>query len=289
MQTHPEVRTNATRPFLKWAGGKQRLIAQLTPLLPPGNRLIEPFVGAGSVFLSTNYDSYLLNDANADLMSVWRIVKSQPVQLWQGASKYFTEEYRSPAGFQELRERFNRTSDAFERAALMLYLNRFAFNGIYRVNSKGEFNTPYAHLKVLPTLNLDVLQAASKRVQHAQLTCGDFADAIEHAGEGDVVYCDPPYSDSEEAPSFVGYTSSRFDHEEHRRLVSCSAAAVRRGATVLISNHDTPETRRLYSGWEHYQLEARRSVSADPARRGMAKELVAVLRKRLVLVNWPVK
>lgn len=278
MHSHPSSSTDTTRPFLKWTGGKQRLLKQLLPLLPQGRRLIEPFMGAGSVFLGTSYPSYLLNDANADLASVWRALKQRPEEFCTLASQHFVEENRSKEAFLSLRDRFNQTSDAFVRATLLPYLNRFGFNGLYRVNSKGRFNSPYGHPQKLPPDGRDLMMAAARKLERAEVMCGDFLAALEAAAEGDVVYCDPPYSDLEHAPSFVGYTSRRFGPEQHVRLVEASLAAVRRGATVLISNHNTPETRDLYRGWDLHQLEVRRSVSADPERRGTALELVAIKR-----------
>jgi DNA adenine methylase len=186
MQSHPPSSADHTRPFLKWTGGKQRLLKQLLPLLPNGCRLIEPFVGAGSVFLGTNYPSYVLSDANPDLAAVWQALKESPEEFCRLASQHFVEENRSKEAFMRLRERFNRTSDVFERATLLPYLNRFGFNGVYRVNAKGIFNCPYGHPKNLPSAGVQMMLAASQKLQRAQVMCSDFSAAIETASAGDV-------------------------------------------------------------------------------------------------------
>lgn len=277
MHTHPATAATASKPFLKWTGGKQRLLSQLLPLLPVGkNRLIEPFVGAGSVFLATDYECCIINDANPDLVAVWAALQNRPVEFMRRAASYFQEENRSQDAYRRLRARFNLEADAFERAGMLPYLNRFGFNGIYRVNSKGMFNTPYGKPKVLPNFPWDQMEAASRRLERCLILNGGFRAAIEMAEEGDVVYCDPPYVD-DSAPSFTQYTSARFGIDQQYELVLACEAAVERGATVLISNHDTATTRALYAGWDIHEVSVRRSVSADAGARGIAGELVACL------------
>jgi DNA adenine methylase len=267
-----------TKPFLKWAGGKVRLLPQLLPLFPPGSkRLIEPFVGAGSVFLATDYDSYVINDANPDLVAMWTALQSRPREFMERAAELFVEQNRYPEAYVSIRAQFNAEVDSFERAVLLPYLNRFGFNGLYRVNSKGEFNVPYGQLKELPYFRWDEMEAASRKLQRCLILNGGFRAAIEMAGEDDVVYCDPPYVDDDE-PSFTQYTSARFGIAHQYELVQACEAAVERGATVLISNHDTDTTRALYTGWDIHEVSVRRSLSASAASRGTARELVARLR-----------
>lgn len=279
MYQHPTPASHNTcsKPVLKWSGGKSRLLKQLLPLLPPGKRLIEPFVGAGSVFLGTDYDSYVINDANADLMAMWAALQARPREYMERASAMFVDENRSLEAYASIRARFNAEVDSFERAVLLPYLNRFGFNGLFRVNSKGVFNVPFGKPKRLPLFPWDAMEAASRKLQRCLVLNGGFKAAVQMAGEGDVVYCDPPYVD-DAAPSFTQYTSARFGMAQQRELVHACEAAVERGATVLVSNHDTVTTRALYAGWDIHEVSVRRSVAAKGESRGVARELVASLK-----------
>lgn len=280
MHKHPpsaHIPVPPSKPFLRWPGGKGRLLPQLLPLLPSGRRLIEPFVGAGSVFLAANYQSYVINDANPDLVAMWVALQAQPGKYMERANSFIVEENRTPQAYVELRKRFNEEVDSFERAALLLYLNKFAFNGIYRVNSRGKFNVPFGDPKKMPRFPWEEIEAASRRLEQCLILNGGFRGAIDLAGEGDVVYCDPPYV-STDRPSFIGYTAAGFGMEQQRDLVAACEEAVSRGAIAVISNHDTATTRELYSGWDIHQVSVRRSVAAEGSARRFAQELVATLK-----------
>lgn len=270
--------TRQTKPFLKWAGSKLRVLPQLLPLLPADSpRLIEPFVGAGAVFLGTSYKSYVINDANPDLIAVWSAMQCRPREFMERAVELFIEGNRSSEAYNDIRARFRAETCTFERAVMFPYLNRFCFNGLFRVSAKGVYNSPYGKPETMPLFPWDRMEAASQKLQQCLILNGGFRGAIEMAGKGDVVYCDPPYVD-DATPSFTQYTSARFGIAQQYELVLACEAAVERGATVLISNHDTETTRRLYAGWEIHEVSVRRSLSARAASRGVARELVACLR-----------
>ncbi|MDP3812184.1 MAG: Dam family site-specific DNA-(adenine-N6)-methyltransferase [Hydrogenophaga sp.] len=266
-----------SRPFLKWAGGKQRLLQDIKARLPHGKRLIEPFLGAGSVFLGSSYPSYLLGDANPDLMAVWSALQNRPREFIERSSELFNASKCTAEAYYGLRNEYNQLSDRFERAVLFVYLNRFGFNGIYRVNSKGKFNTPFGRPVTTPHFPWDELKSAADKLQLATLHAGGFRFLMEEAGEGDVVYCDPPYSDFDRA-SFTAYTQSGFRVAQHEELCCLARDASERGAVVVVSNHDSEHTRTLYSGWTIHELEVRRSVAGAPGSRGMSREVLAVLR-----------
>ena len=273
--------TTTTRPALRWAGGKQKLLKDLLVLLPapqPGSRLIEPFLGAGSVFLGTTYEQYLLNDANPDLVAFWNALKCRPAEFIAAASSYFVEANRTEQAYLALRNRFNQSTDRYERATLFPYLNRFNFNGLYRVNSRDEFNVPYGKPKCLPTFDVERYEAAAAKLANAIVLNGGFAGVLEEAGQGDVVYCDPPYLPAEGAQSFVDYTKAGFTLEDQIKLEYLARAATYRGATVLISNRDTPQARELYRHWQIHEVSVSYSVSAKASSRGHTKELVAILQ-----------
>jgi DNA adenine methylase len=270
-----------TRPALRWAGGKQKLLKDLLALLPPpipGRRLIEPFVGAGSVFLGTTYERYLLNDANPDLIAVWNALKCQPGEFIAAASSYFVEANRSEQAYLALRKRFNQSSDRFERATLFPYLNKFNFNGLYRVNARDEFNVPYGKPKRVPAFDIERFENTASKLANAVLMNGGFAGALEEAGPGDVVYCDPPYLPAERAQSFVDYTKAGFSLADQASLEYLAREAAYRGATVLISNRDTPQARELYQEWAIHEVSVPYSIGGAAASRRHTKELVAILQ-----------
>lgn len=279
MHTHPENAQDPyqSRPFLKWAGGKQRLVKHIQQHLPRSGRLIEPFLGAGSVFLGTSYNEYLLGDANADLMAMWVALQNRPREFIERAELMFRPEYWSSEAYYRLRDEYNDQADRFERAVLFVYLNRFGFNGVYRVNRKGKMNTPYGKPAALPRFPWDELTQAALKLQRATLHAGGFRFALEQARQGDVVYCDPPYSDVGK-DSFTAYTEGGFGVAEHEELCSLARVAAGRGATVAISNHLNDHTRALYRGWDLVELSVHRSVASDQASRGTASEVLAVLR-----------
>ena len=272
---HTKHPTPQSRPFLKWAGSKQRLLPSLLPLLPLGKRLIEPFVGAGSVFLATDYPSYVVNDANPDLVAMWSALKERPRQFIQDASALFCESNWSQGRYLELRDEFNLAADRYSRAVLLPYLNRFGFNGLYRVNRSGAFNVTYGDPVRLPQFPFDAAARAADQLRRAVVLGGDFGSALEMAGPGDVVYCDPPYLNSTKGATFQAYTAAGFGLSDHQRLVSTAKAAVDRGARVFVSNHDTAEARELYRGFRLHSMEALRTVAASSSARVRCKELVA--------------
>ena len=234
-------------------------------------------MGAGSVFLGSGFERCLINDANPDLVAVWAALQARPAEFIGRSEEFFVEANRTKEAYMVIRAQFNETSDRFERAVRLPYLNRFGFIGLYRVNQSGGFNVPYGAPAALPGFPKDQMTAASARLQSCIVMNGGFRAAIDEAAVGDVVYCDPPYSQLGEADSFVSYTSSGFGSEAHEELVEACVMAVSRGAVALISNHDTPATRALYRGWRIEQVSVRRSIAANAANRGVVQELVAVL------------
>lgn len=280
MHEHPKSSSpssSGSKPWLKWSGGKVRLLPQLLPLLSPGQRLIEPFVGAGSVFLASDYVSYVLADANPDLIAAWVALKERPREFAERAADFFTAEHHSKDAYLRVRSEFNQLIDPFERAVRLPYLNRFGFNGLFRVNRRGEFNVPYGAPSTLPNFHWNRFATAADKLARCTVINGGFAGTIALAGVGDVVYCDPPYLQSARGESFTGYTAQGFGVAEHEQLLECCLQAVSRGAKVLISNHDTPDVRRLYGGWHVEPLTVRRSVGASAASRGQTEEVVAML------------
>lgn len=283
-QTWPASTTEPTEPFLKWAGSKRRLLSQLLPLLPHGKRLIEPFVGGGSVFMSTDFDAYLLADINPNLMGLYGALKCDPSAVVADAQALFVDANCNQETYNALRARFNdpRTTQG-DRAALFVYLNKFAFNGLYRVNKDGRMNVPFAHLDKVPGFPAATMEGFAKKLTQAQLQCADFAAVIEQAGPGDVVYCDPVYvgdvdAQGQQRKSFAAYDSQGFGMEQQQRLAQLARSLSSRGIPVVISNNDTAVTRALYAGAEFHGVTAYRSIAASTSARGKVTEMVVVFR-----------
>lgn len=277
MHQHPQAACAPAKPFLKWAGGKQRLVSSILKLLPAQGRLIEPFVGAGSVFLSGRYHQAVINDANVDLVALWTAIKERPAQFCRDASALFRAKNHCAESYQRIRHEFNESDDRYERAVRFIYLNRFGFNGVYRVNSRGEYNVPYGRPPAMPSFPWDQIEAASCRLARAIVLGSDFRFAMEMAKEGDVVYCDPPYLPMGET-AFTAYTPRGFGASEHAALVEAAYAAASRGAVVAISNHDTQQSRLLYTNFEVHALSCTRHVAGKTQSRIAAKEVLAVLK-----------
>lgn len=277
----PKNKNIGTRPFLKWAGGKFRLIERIRGHLPPGKRLVEPFVGSGAVFLNLDYPSYLLADINPDLIGLYRLLQSEGDAFIERARRYFVDANNTPEQYYQLRERFNHGTDPEDKAALFIYLNRHGYNGLCRYNSQGGFNVPFGRYKRIyfPEAEMRVFH---QRSQRAEFICADFSDVMKKARKGEVVYCDPPYSPLSETASFTAYASrkfgraAQFNQEQQEILARLSAKLAKRGIPVLLSNHDNEFTRSAYASAQLTRFPVRRFISCNGQRRENADELLAL-------------
>ncbi|MCL6452780.1 MAG: Dam family site-specific DNA-(adenine-N6)-methyltransferase [Alicyclobacillus sp.] len=265
------------KPFLKWAGGKHRIVGRVRALLPAGTRLIEPFVGSAAVFLNTSYPHALLADANPDLIQLYQVLRADGRGFIEAAGRLFTPENNTAAAYYELRRAFNAETDVRRKAALFLYLNRHGYNGLCRYNRRGAFNVPFGRYKQ-PYFPEPELWYFYQRAQSAQFRTADFATVMDEAVPGDVIYCDPPYVPLSKTARFTSYSSAEFGVDAQRRLAECARAAAARGIPVLISNHANEVTEELYAGAEIHVFEVRRSISCDGTNRGTALEMLALFR-----------
>ncbi|HFV8626303.1 TPA: Dam family site-specific DNA-(adenine-N6)-methyltransferase [Escherichia coli] len=266
------------RSIFKWAGGKFGVLEQIFRYLPEGKRLIEPFVGGGAVFMNAGYQENLLNDVNADLINFYKTLQREAHSLITLAHRFF-QGYNTQEGYLAVRNAFNKqVYDDLHRAAAFLFLNRHCFNGLTRYNQAGEFNVGYGKYKT-PYFPLQEMEAFLGAEGRSEFVCGDFAAVIEAAGEGDVIFCDPPYEPLPNTEEFTNYSGHDFKFEEQKRLVSLLTDAHRRGAKVLITNSGAPNIRELYhdSGFRVEPLFARRSVSCKGDTRGVAHDVIAIL------------
>jgi DNA adenine methylase len=265
------------RAFLKWAGGKYNLMEAIVGHLPEADTLVEPFVGAGSVFLNTNYSKYLLNDINADLIHLYRFLQQKPQQLIDDARLLFVDNNNEKSVFLAMRQLFNQTTDPYQRSLLFLFLNRHCYNGLCRYNQSGFFNVPFGKYKK-PYFPEAELEAFAEKAKRATFVCMDYQQLFAQLPAEAAVYCDPPYVPLSKTASFTSYAKNSFNLDDQADLANLSEQAQQRGHPVLISNHDTSWTRKIYQGAELHSIQVGRSISQKGSSRGKVAELFALYK-----------
>jgi DNA adenine methylase len=266
------------KPFLKWAGNKYQIVERIKAVLPPGKRLIEPFVGSGAVFLNADYSCYHLADANPDLINLYQQLQRGGETFIDHCRSYFTPANNTPDAFYTLRQQFNETSDAVEKGALFLYLNKHCYNGLCRYNAKGGFNVPFGRY-TKPYFPEAEMRFFAQRAAAATFVTANFVTTMELAEPGDVVYCDPPYVPLSATANFTSYSADRFGAEEQRQLAEMAETLHGRGVAVVLSNHDTEFTRLAYQrATELVYFPVQRYISCDGANRNKVDELLAIYR-----------
>ncbi len=270
------------KPYLKWAGGKRKLVAELLPHLEVGRtrRLVEPFCGSAAVSLALHdrFGRFWLNDTNPDVIAVLEALRDNPSALIEETRELFVPENNVDTRYYELRAELNGRPPR-SRTALFLYLNRHGYNGLCRYNASGEFNVPFGRYKN-PGAPLEELHAARALARKAHLTSDDFRAVMVECRKGDTVYCDPPYVPLSKTASFTKYAVRDFGRADQEALVEAAVQAAKRGATVVVSNHATEETRRRYrrAGAHVHEVDVKRSISCDGSNRAVVREVIAVFR-----------
>lgn len=266
------------RPFLKWAGGKYGVLDAISFHMPHGKRLIEPFVGAGSVFLNFRFDSYLLADINHDLINLYRQMQMFPDALISTA-KTLVADCNHGGAYEDIRHEFNeRQANATRHAALFLALNRTCFNGLCRYNNNGVFNVGW-NKKPDSMFPLPELLFWNGNTTRHTFNCAHFTETIAQAGDGDVIFADPPYEPLPDTNGFVKYGKDGFTFDDQIMLADALVAAIERGARVVITNSRAPKIIDLYvsRGFSVNRLEARRSISCVATTRGNVFDIIATL------------
>lgn len=262
------------RPFLKWAGGKQRLISQYQDYFPDFrqiNSYYEPFVGSGAIFFHYQPKNAVLADRNLALMEVYRAVQ-QDVEAVIGA----LQPHRNESDyFYEVRALDVSQLSLAERAARIIYLNKTCYNGLFRENSKGEFNVPFGRYKNPTICNEKRLRRASSVLQDVTLMSADFEDVVETAVSGDFIYFDPPYAPLSATSNFTQYDKNGFARADQIRLSETVADLTDRGCYVMLSNSSAPIIYDLYAEvYRLIEMQARRNINSKGNRRGPVKELL---------------
>ncbi|WP_440054379.1 Dam family site-specific DNA-(adenine-N6)-methyltransferase [Pseudoalteromonas sp. T1lg65] len=272
-----------TRAFLKWAGGKYSLVEDIAKRLQSASQeadtLVEPFVGAGSVFLNTHFKHYVLNDINADLINLYKELQRTPDEFISDAKKLFVELNNHPEAYYGYRTQFNESIDVYERAILFLYMNRHGYNGLCRYNLKGIFNVPFGKYKK-PYFPERELYIFAEKAQHATFTCQSYPEVFKKLPNNAVVYCDPPYVPLSKTASFTSYAKGGFDLDDQARLaILAEQSAFEQQTPVLISNHDTVWTRKIYAQAKLDVIQVKRTISPKGNGRNKVDELMALFHK----------
>ena len=263
-----------TRAFLKWAGGKYGLVDNINQRLPEGKMLVEPFVGAGSVFLNSDFESYLLADINADLIHLYQLLKSQPDVFIRDAAALFTACNNEKTAYYEHRVAFNQERDRYRRALLFLYLNRHGYNGLCRYNKSGGFNVPFGSYKK-PYFPERELWFFAEKAQKATFVCQSYTEVFAKAQADQVFYCDPPYAPLS-STGFTTYAANGFTLDDQAILARLARETAAQGIPVLVSNHDIPLTRELYRGADLEVVAVKRTISRNGGSRRKVDELLAL-------------
>lgn len=265
------------KPILKWVGGKRQLLDDILPLIPQCSTYVEPFVGGGAVLLSLQPKKAVINDYNAELINVYVCVRDHLEELLEMLERH--KELNSAGHFYKVRalDREPGFEDLppVERAARIIYLNKTCYNGLYRVNSAGQFNSPYGKYNTPAIVNEPVVRAMSTYLNGGvKILCGDYGQALKGLRKGAFVYLDPPYMPISSSSSFTGYTEGGFGYDEQVRLKEECDKLASKGIHFMQSNSDCPEIRALYSDYEILTVKAKRAINSRGNRRGEINEVL---------------
>lgn len=265
--------------FLKWAGGKLQLIEQFENLFPPDFcNYYEPFIGSGAVFFylksKSKPNKVILSDTNEELINCFAVVRDKPSELIEVLLNH--RKRHSKQYYYEVRDLESERLDSVSRAARMIYLNKTCFNGLYRVNSKGEFNVPFGDYKNPSIFNRNTLYRASQMLQDAALRVMTFDKVLDFAGKDDFVYFDPPYIPLSKTSSFTRYSKSEFSIKEQNQLSEVFRALDSMGCFVMLSNSDHSLIRELYRDYDKniVVVRAKRKINSVGSKRGAINEIV---------------
>lgn len=268
------------KPFVKWAGGKRQILDKLLNYVPDEyNTYYEPFIGGGALLFELSPKKAVINDSNEELMNVYKILCDEEKfkKLCNTLNSY--EMKHSEEFYYEIRNKdrnstlYNRLSD-YTKAARTIYLNKACFNGLYRVNSKNQFNVPYGKKLKINTYDGENLIAVSNylSMNDIKICCDDYESVVKSATKGDFIYFDPPYDS--DTTTFNSYTKEGFNKSEQKRLAEVFKQLDKKGCFVMLSNHNTLLVQSLYKDYYINYIEAKRNINANGKKRGKVEEVI---------------
>jgi DNA adenine methylase len=266
-------------PFLKWVGGKRQIIPEILPHLPKKRTSLnycEPFIGGGALFFHLEPKRAIINDYNNELINVYRVIKNNLEELLIDLKKHQnTSEYFYQIRGFDRQPFFDNLSDV-QHASRIIYLNKTCFNGLYRVNSLGEFNSPFGRYAKPNIVNEPVLRAVSKYLNSSDITIldGDYLEVLNSVEDNTFVYLDPPYHPISESSNFTGYVQGGWTENHQIKLKQACDDLNLKGVKFLLSNSSAPFIKSLYSEYKIYSINANRSINSDGEKRGQIEELL---------------
>ena len=268
------------KPFVKWAGGKRSIIDKLIKLVPKEYKTYyEPFVGGGALLFELQPKKAVINDYNSELMNVYECIKDEEKfsnmcnELNKHEINHSEEYYYKIRDLDKNKNKFNKLDD-YKRAARTIYLNKACFNGLYRVNSKNEFNVPSGKKTKVNTYdgpNLGIIHCLLNFFD-IKLQSIDFEESVKTAKKGDFIYFDPPYDS--DTSTFNSYTENGFGKEEQKRLADVFKDLDKRGCYVMLSNYNTSLIKELYKDYNFHYITAQRNIGASAKNRGAVEEVI---------------
>ena len=268
------------KPFVKWGGGKRQIIEQLKKYAPcEFDTYYEPFVGGGALLFELAPKKAVINDSNQELMNVYKVLCDEEKFKKMCSILNHYEKEHSEEFYYEIRNKdrnknlYNRLSD-YTKAARTIYLNKACFNGLYRVNSKNEFNVPFGKKNKVNTYEGDNLITVSNylTMNDIRILNVDFEEAVKDAKKGDFVYFDPPYDS--DTSTFNSYTEEGFSKEEQKRLARVFKSLDEKGVYVMLSNHNTSLINELYKDYHIHIIKAKRNINSNGKKRGEVEEVI---------------
>lgn len=268
----------APAPVLKWVGGKRQLLSAITPLLPEElGTYYEPFIGGGALLFHLQPKTAVINDINPELINLYQVIKTDVDSLITAlhAHQNNADHYYSVRAWDRDKSFYASLSDV-EKAARIIYLNKTCFNGLYRVNSAGEFNSPFGKYSNPNIVNADTLYAVNQYFNQADvmISCGSYLDALETAGSGDFVYLDPPYAPLSPTANFTAYAKDGFTREDQIALREYCDLLSRRGVHFMMSNSATDLILEQYADYDITFVKAKRAINSKAAKRGAVDEVI---------------
>src|SRR5699024_851064 len=273
------VKNKLSQPFLKWAGGKRQLLPEIRKHIPKKyNTYYEPFVGAGAVLFDLQPKKAVINDVNVELVNVYNVIKNNVEELIEDLKKHENDkDYFYAIRDLDRKPEYNELSP-IEKASRLIFLNKTCFNGLFRVNSQGQFNVPFGKYKNPKIVNDIVLKAVHNYMNSNDVTIKneDFETVVENAKKGDFIYLDPPYDPVSDTSSFTGYSLNGFNKDDQIRLRDTFAELDKRGCKVLLSNSSTDFINDIYSDFHIEIVSATRSINSVASKRGKIEEVLVI-------------
>lgn len=264
------------KPIIKWVGGKRQLLNDIKKLLPKKfNNYFEPFIGGGALFFDLEPKNATISDYNKDLINLYSVVRDEPEKLLENIGLHKNEpDYYYSVRAQDRNEKLFMNLSSIEKASRFVFLNKTGFNGLYRVNSKGQCNVPFGRYKTPKYYDPDNIYKCNALLKTTKILNGDFEIIKDLIAEGDFIYFDPPYIPVNKTSNFTGYTDKGFNEEMQNRLKNLCDYITNIGAFFMLPNSYTEHTLSLYNEYNIHTVEANRNINSDGNGRGKIKEML---------------